>query len=790
MAKNNELIIVKDAKSSYTIVIPKESSEVEERAAQEVREYIFKATGAELAIVDEGEESAPCIYVGHTSYARKNGVAANAEENWCIKAIDENIVLTGGVSNKQRGVIYSAYHFIEDVVGVRWWNHVEEYVPALSELKIAADYANEGTPLFGYRKGVATYADTDFYWYARNRLNAIKGGDNVIDGPFNSSVRKTGGALYSGMPSAAHSIPLYFPAKEYFDGHPDWYGWDAAEERRRSDRQNCLCNEEYYQAMLEKLLFYIKSDFRDADNAGIDRPHFFSVSAADDQMHCQCPDCVASVEKSGRSGHFLKFVNRLARDVKKVYPEVNLETLIYWDYIQPPLDDTCPEENVIIRFADLLVDIAHDLLHDTNKRKMGMLKKWAELCKKTGAKMYAWEYLIHNFTSIPQAMMYQLPANYRTLHEMGVTGCFVENELGYMPDFWCCTQWLLCKYLENPYVDFDATLNDFLTKYYGKAADAVKRYLELLYDLMEKSDLYVVLDNNCANWSYITPEFIRDGLSLFEEAFAAVKGDGVMEQRLREIELSLQRCVAVMHDDLVRIMKRKGIEFELPTAKEACDKVLFEIEEIRKKYEYHIGTIAVHHDYLLEQRLDMEKKVFTEIKSREPREYGMPEFLKGVKEEDTYNIPAYQIASYFDLGYMSTVVDDKADSGKTVRHTAVSVGFSDELADPAEWRLPVVLTQNAKKSRELLISHQDLCDGEYKWFCMENITEVKPGSNSYMYIYDTKGVALRLNPITEILPFSACDIYVRIKGEGHSFGGGKDMEDAICVDRFIIVKRA
>lgn len=787
---NNELIIVKDAASAYTIVIPKESSEVEERAAQEVREYILKATGAELDIVDEGEEKLPCIYLGHTSYARKNGVTTNAEENWRIKVIDENIVLTGGVSNKHRGVIYSAYHFIEGVVGVRWWNHVEEYVPELSELKIASDYNDEGTPMFSYRKGVSTYANTDFYWYARNRLNAIKGGDNVIDGPFNSSVRKTGGALYSGAPSAAHSIPLYFPANEYFDSHSDWYGWDAAEARRRSDRQNCLCNEEYYQAFLEKLLSYIKSDFRDADNAGIDRPHFFSVSAADDQMHCQCPDCVASVKKSGRSGHLLKFVNRLARDIKKVYPDVNLETLIYWDYIEPPLDDICPEENVIIRFADLLVDIAHDLLSENNKRKLDMLKKWGQLCKKNGAKMYAWEYLIHNFTSIPQAMMYQLPGNYATLYEMGVRGCFVENELGYMPDFWCLTQWMLCKYLENPYIDFEATLDDFLTKYYGKAAASVKNYLETLYNLMEESDLYVVLDNNCANWSYITPEFIIEGLRLFDEAFAAVKGDSVMEQRLREIELSLQRCIAVMHDDLIRIMERKGIKFSLPTVKEACEKVLFEIEEIRKKYEYHIGTIAVHHDYLLEQRLDMEKKVFTEIKNREPKEYAMPEFLNGVKEEDTYNIPAYQIASYFDLGYISTVVDDEADSGKTVRHTAASVGFSDELKDPAEWRLPVILTQNAKKSRELLISHADLCDGEYKWFCMENITEVKPGSNSYLYIYDTKGVALRLNPITEILPFSACDIYVRIKGEGHSFGGGADMEDAICVDRFIIVKRA
>ncbi len=786
----NTLTICKDGVSRYVIVVPQASSEVEERAAQEVREYLLKATGAELPIKSEGKETGPCLYIGHTEFSKAQGITCDGEENWRIVTCDENIVLIGGLNNMQRGVVYAAYHFLEDCVGVRWWNHVEEYVPSLNEFAIAADYSSEGTPKFHYRKGVSTYANTDFYWYARNRLNAIKGGDNVVDGPFNSSVRKTGGAYYSGNPSAAHSLPLYFPVNEYFASHPDWWGWDAAEERRKDDRQYCLCNEELYQATLEKLLFYIKSDFRDAENAGIDKPHFFSVSAADDQRHCQCPNCVASVEKSGRSGHFLKFVNRLARDVKDVYPEANLETLIYWDYIEPPLDDTLPEPNVIIRFADLLVDIAHDLLSKTNQRKLGLLKKWVELCKKSGAKMYTWEYLIHNFTSIPQAIMYQLPANYQTVYEMGITGCFVENELGYMPDFWCCTQWMLCKYLENPYVDFDETLNDFLTKYYGKASDAIKRYLELLYEVMEKSDLYIVLDNTCGNWNYITPEFVQQGLSLFDEAFAAVRGDAVLEQRLREVEMPLYRCIAVQHEDFLRIMKRKGIEFTLPTVSEACGKVLYALEEIKNKYEYHIGTIAVHHDNLLLERLKMEMEAFCSLQKRESKEFEMPEFLQDVPKDDVYNIPAYEIVNYYDLGYIYAVSDEAADSQMVSRLTASVVGFSEELADPAEWRLPIVLTQNAEKSRELLISHVDLCDGAYKWFCMENVTEVQPGSNSYLYVYETKGISLRLNPISDIMPFHSCDVYVRLKGEGRSFGGSVGAEDAICLDRFIIVRRA
>ena len=69
-------------------------------------------------------------------------------EGWAIKVIGKNVVVTGG---RERGVLYGVYHLLEDVLGVRWWNMWEEYVPSMTDAVIPADYSDSGEPVFTYR---------------------------------------------------------------------------------------------------------------------------------------------------------------------------------------------------------------------------------------------------------------------------------------------------------------------------------------------------------------------------------------------------------------------------------------------------------------------------------------------------------------------------------------------------------------------------------------------------------------------------------------------------------------
>lgn len=87
----------------------------------------------------------------------------------------------------------------------------------------------------------------------------------------------------------------------------------------------------------------------------------------DTPFDCECPLCRERLEKSGGTGNVLRFVNRMARAAAKVYPDILVETLAYWTYMELPKDDTVPEKNVIIRLADLDIDILHSTSADLRR---------------------------------------------------------------------------------------------------------------------------------------------------------------------------------------------------------------------------------------------------------------------------------------------------------------------------------------------------------------------------------------------------------------------------------------
>ena len=789
----NRLQIIKDGQCNYSIVVPKDASLVEENAARELSQYFVKTANAHLKQCDEIRAKGPCFYIGHTDFAKINGIEGKSEENWQIAVCGENVVLTGGVSNMQRGISYAVYHFIEDYMGVRWWNEVEEYVPQIKDFSLPADLKTEGTPTFVERKIVSSFANYDFTYLAHNRINLISNGDNVVGRQFARTAIETGGVHYVGLPAMCHTMDLYYPPNEYFEEHPDWYGWDNAEQRRRGDFQMCFSNEGLFENLLERLLYNIETELRAAKHYNTAPPSCYSITVGDHQRHCQCPACTASIKKSGLSGHHIKFTNKLAREVAKVYPDVFLETLAYWDYFDTPLDDTRPDKNVILRIADMLVDVAHDIYYPTNKHKLETLKKWGKICQNAGGGMWHWDYMFHDFPNFPMPAMYMIPTNLRAYHEMGIDSLFIENEVAALSDFWCCNQWLLCKYAENPYIDFDAALTDFLTKYYGEgAAPYLREYLDLAHEACEASGMRIMLFQSCSNWNYVSPELLNKGIELFGKAFAAAKGNKIYEQRLREAEAPIYKTIAIRRKDLVRSMNLRNVEIELPTVKEAAEKVIAYLNEIKTKYSCTYGITSLHTDLFLIRNVDKELELFNAIINDKETPFKMPECLSGVKEEDIYNIPIYQIIRFYDVvqDLVTRVEDKEAASAKVLKYKASALDFTEEVKDVSKWNIPIILASEGKPDRRLEITKKDLDGGGYRWFKMENVRDVGFGTMSYLCVKRLEDLTVQLSPLTEVFPFESCDIYVSVKAEGHSFGGDEEAEDAFYFDRFIIVRRS
>ena len=201
-----------------------------------------------------------------------------------MKLVGESLVLTGGVNRGDRGIIYATYHFLEDIVGVRWWTPFEEDVLSLETLELGEDFCKEGTPYFYYRK---TFADSmcgiEFFNHIpRTRGNVVSAfDDGILKGVYDEGVRKYGDVLTMGRPHHVHTMEKYFPPAKYYDEHPEWFAWNAALGKHLKEGHRCLTNEAFFNAFMEKILAFIKEDVELAEKTGVELPTFYSITMDD-----------------------------------------------------------------------------------------------------------------------------------------------------------------------------------------------------------------------------------------------------------------------------------------------------------------------------------------------------------------------------------------------------------------------------------------------------------------------------------------------------------------------------
>lgn len=340
--------------------------------------------------------------------------------------------------------------------------------------------------------------------------------------------------------------------------------------------QLCLCAEGLYEAFLEKLLKSIEFSYAEADAAGIARPRYFDVSPNDTGGHCECDACKESVAKHGESGHLLRFVNRLAGDVAKKYPDLYLETLGYWHYVYAPTDDTAPANNLIIRFADNYMDILHSLSHKNNADFYKRLKNWANICPKRN--LYIWDYAVIYAENGVFPSMYKYGEDFKIFTEMGINGYFVEHEQCINADFWDMKLWLMAKLMENPCQDYEPLMDEFINGYYGKAGSYIRKYLDMMHKRAEASDFHAQFGVSIISAPWLTVEDIIAGNAMFEKAFVAAEGDEVLLRRLRAARSGLDRVIANNYMKYRVEAQEKNINFRIDL-KETINRLVTTMEE-------------------------------------------------------------------------------------------------------------------------------------------------------------------------------------------------------------------
>ncbi len=476
-------------KSRYQIVIGTNAIASERYAAEELQRYVQKISGVTLPIVtDDSRPGTREIILGDNEHLRRLGtnynVAALSAEGFILRTDGKRLIIAGG---KPRGTLYGVYELLEQKLGVRWFTPDCETVPQTNRLVVPS--LNEThVPALEYREVYWTEALHDADFAARHRLN----GNNY---PLKEKHGGRGEVYFPFVHSMDSLIPpsLYATHPEYF---PLIHG-----KRVNGYVQRCLSNPDVLKLAIKQVRQWIKEH---------PEATIISVSQNDAGSWCQCDQCKALDDAEGSpSASLLRFVNAIAEDIEKDYPNVRIDTLAY-QYTRKPPKTIRPRANVIVRLCSIECCFAHPLEtceSAANRSFRNDILAWEPIAQK----LYIWDYT-PNFANyvqpFPNFAVLQPNVDFFARHN--VHGVFEEGNYssGGNGELGPLRTYVLSEVLWNPKADTQQLISEFINAYYGKAAPNVLAYVNLLEAQVRAPEVHAhIYDSPKA--AYLNEPFLR-----------------------------------------------------------------------------------------------------------------------------------------------------------------------------------------------------------------------------------------------------------------------------------------
>lgn len=485
--KDNEIVdegpkfeLVANGVSDYVIVRSEDYNRTEIYAAEELQKYIKQISGAELPIItDNIAASEKEIIIGKTNREKQGDFDRTelTEDGFVIKTEGGKIWLVGGGN---RGTLYSVYSFLEEYLGCRFYTEYVEKVPEMQTILVKEVQEDKQIPVYQHRDVAVTEYLTESISVKR-KINAAVWGRKLSD--------KVGGGNSYATGHGGHSFFNFVSPDVYFKEHPEYFSMDENGERV-ADRQLCLTNPDVLKVLIEGVKGWLESD----PDANI-----VTVTQNDWQGGCLCDKCKAVYEEEGGafSGAYIRFVNAVAAEIKKEYPDVWIDTYAY-QFTRSAPTKTKPADNVIVRLCTIECCFSHPHSEECDARFSPSyldgssntfaedLTAWSKICDNL------WIYDYH-MNTVFKCMIFpdfdNLRENYAWYADNGVVGAMPEA-LWSTPSvaFPELRAYLISKLLWNPYMseeEFNAHMDDFLEGVYGVGGTYLKQYIELAEELTE-----------------------------------------------------------------------------------------------------------------------------------------------------------------------------------------------------------------------------------------------------------------------------------------------------------------
>ena len=519
------LVLVKDNKPLFTIVVPKKPNDIAVIAAQELRHHFFLATGKKVPIVNDVPVKTPAIHIGNTTLARRYGVNPDMlpKEHYCMARVGKDIILSGGDGENVKksnylslagiplGTLNAVYSFLEQYLGVRWYWPGDKgmVIPPCKELVIKNLYQN-GQPYFSTRT---------LYTSTFPRTDEINGVDQAI---WKRRLR-LGGKIISTI--ANHGF--YWLYEKYSD-RPELFALQKDGKRRVSQDMGvhvCFSNPELLKVTVKEALEFFRKN-----------PHQSSFAVMPGDVFpghiCNCDGCQKLYQPE--KGEFASgsdmvwgFVNEVAKQVAAKIPGKYIKCCAYENYKYPP---SFPLS------GNVSVTLCHGWIPWAGLNEKESLKKVLDRWEPTGAKLYIWEYwLVRNDRSswgapvIFNRHLEEMSAMKRGRIAGGVIELSGRNADGTGAKGW--GQWefdqpafyFSARLMWNTPFDMEEELERFYTGFFGPAAEEMRKFHENFEDAWDKA---YVKDKNGARywdhqicWEYMyNPRFVKQQMDLLRQA--------------------------------------------------------------------------------------------------------------------------------------------------------------------------------------------------------------------------------------------------------------------------------
>ena len=459
--------LVKDGKPASTIVIPVDAKYWTTQAARWLKEYVSKVSGAELQIMTEDmTPSGTLISVGQTELARKAGInVADLKWDGCKLVVkDHRLYLIGKDLKKvfqnpksriADGNCRAVVTFLEDLCGVRWFlpGPSGEFMPKVRNIQVPSTLAKTVIPAIAFSGGRFPYGSTG-HWL-----------ENITPAAIANNYRH-GIAASSG----GHTYYAMVPAEKYFKDHPEYFALIGG---KRTGEGNHLCSTN---PDVKRLLL---RGMQEKFDQGMDVVTF---GQEDGYMRCQCTECekLDNYRFSTLGLPWLEFQSTVLRET----PCERLFLLHKW--VIDELRKSHPEGTVLLfayaptAWPSKKIDTwGNHVWVELANQEPEYIQAWKG--KAAGITGYVYWFDIQGHMGMDvHATPGEVAEKIRYLHENGFLGFyhFPETNFGFQGP----VIYALGKLMGNPYLDHRTLTEEYCRGVYGKAAQPMSEFFDLLYE--------------------------------------------------------------------------------------------------------------------------------------------------------------------------------------------------------------------------------------------------------------------------------------------------------------------